>query len=341
MLSIIIPVFNVEMCLSACIDSILKQQYTNFELILIDDGSMDGSGCICDAYVAKDNRIIVIHQENQGVSVARNVGLERAKGEYITFVDADDEISSDFCSNVVLFEKYPELDLIFISPTIMNTKQIYRAGNKERIFSTRKEIYECMLDIKGMFGVCWGMIFKKAIYFDNKNAIKFPIGQIRGQDLAIYLNILKRTQCLYVSTQGFYNYCFRKNSASHLPWQFVSLYKIFQFYVDLFSHLCEVDFLLTSIYKCDAYMNIVILLRKLNIIQNGYIKLWVQKCHEPRLALKEIMQCPLSKMKIQLLFCYFIGFVRFCTATSCLLRLWLYLNPDKFVYEKQDKEIGL
>ena len=90
--SIIIPVYNTEQYLSRCIDSILGQSFTDFELLLIDDGSTDGSAKICDAYAEKDSRIRVLHKENGGVSSARNLGLNEAKGEWVCFVDSDDEL---------------------------------------------------------------------------------------------------------------------------------------------------------------------------------------------------------------------------------------------------------
>lgn len=94
-ISIIVPVYNVEKYLRKCIDSILNQTFKDFELILIDDGSTDESGKICDEYNLKDNRIKVIHKENGGLSSARNAGLDIAQGEYIGFVDSDDWIESD------------------------------------------------------------------------------------------------------------------------------------------------------------------------------------------------------------------------------------------------------
>lgn len=92
-LSIIVPVYKVEPYLHRCVDSILAQTFTDFELILVDDGSPDNCGAICDEYAAKDSRILVIHKENGGLSDARNAGLDIAKGEYIGFVDSDDYIS--------------------------------------------------------------------------------------------------------------------------------------------------------------------------------------------------------------------------------------------------------
>ena len=96
MISIIIPVYNVEKYLPQCIDSVLAQSYRNFELILVDDGSPDGSPSICDRYACKDNRVKVIHQQNSGVSTARNNGIDNAKGEWITFIDSDDFVESDY-----------------------------------------------------------------------------------------------------------------------------------------------------------------------------------------------------------------------------------------------------
>lgn len=95
-ISVIVPVYNVERYVRACLDSILAQTFTDFELIVINDGSTDGSGAICDAVAAKDDRVTVIHKENGGQSAARNLGLDRARGEWITFVDSDDWIDSDY-----------------------------------------------------------------------------------------------------------------------------------------------------------------------------------------------------------------------------------------------------
>ena len=96
MISIIVPIYNAEQYLRRCIDSILAQSYTDFELLLIDDGSKDISGTICDAYAAKDSRVRVFHKENGGVSSARNLGLDNAQGEYVTFCDADDYVTTDW-----------------------------------------------------------------------------------------------------------------------------------------------------------------------------------------------------------------------------------------------------
>ena len=96
-ISIIVPVYNVEPYLRRCVDSILAQTFTDFELILVDDGSPDNCGAICDEYAEKDSRIHVIHQENGGLSAARNAGIDYAHGEYLCFVDSDDLLSAEYC----------------------------------------------------------------------------------------------------------------------------------------------------------------------------------------------------------------------------------------------------
>ena len=93
-ISVIIPVYNAEKCLHRCIDSILLQTYIDFELLLIDDGSTDSSGIICDGYATQDSRIRVFHKSNGGVSSARNLGLDNALGEWVCFIDSDDEIQN-------------------------------------------------------------------------------------------------------------------------------------------------------------------------------------------------------------------------------------------------------
>lgn len=124
MISIIIPVYNVEKYISQCLNSILYQSYLDFEVIIIDDGSKDKSGYICDSYAKKDSRITVVHQKNKGVSSARNLGIKLAKGKWITFVDSDDWIDKDFLESFNLSDecdlsviglralRYPEMKLI-------------------------------------------------------------------------------------------------------------------------------------------------------------------------------------------------------------------------------------
>ena len=110
MISIIVPVYNTEKYLDRCIQSILSQTYTDFELLLINDGSTDSSGAICDKYAEQDSRVRVFHKENGGVSSARNVGLDNAKGEWVTFCDSDDWVENCWLDTFV--ENSENTDLV-------------------------------------------------------------------------------------------------------------------------------------------------------------------------------------------------------------------------------------
>lgn len=119
-ISVIIPVYNTEKYLRRCIDSVLAQTYKDFELLLIDDGSKDSSGTICDEYAAKDARVKVFHKENGGVSSARNVGLDNAQGEWVTFVDSDDWLSKDYLDDLI---RHTDSDLVIADFTVEGEKQ--------------------------------------------------------------------------------------------------------------------------------------------------------------------------------------------------------------------------
>src|SRR5690554_865847 len=113
LVSVIVPVYNVDQYLHRCIQSILNQSYSNLEILLINDGSSDSSGEICNEYERKDARVTVIHQENNGVSVARNVGLENVRGYWFCFVDSDDEIERNYISDFMsTLSAFPNTDLI-------------------------------------------------------------------------------------------------------------------------------------------------------------------------------------------------------------------------------------
>ena len=118
-ISIIIPVYKVESYLCECLDSVIYQTYNNLEIILIDDGSPDNCGAICDEYAKKDSRIIVIHKENAGVSAARNDGLEMMTGDWFTFVDSDDWIEPDYCEKFIQFASAHQADMIFSGGIIL------------------------------------------------------------------------------------------------------------------------------------------------------------------------------------------------------------------------------
>ena len=113
MLSVIVPVYNVQKYLDQCVESVLKQTYTDFEVILVDDGSTDNSGKMCDDWAQKDDRIKVVHQKNQGLSGARNTGIDTSEGEYLVFVDSDDLIAENMFSTLMPMMTDENLDAVW------------------------------------------------------------------------------------------------------------------------------------------------------------------------------------------------------------------------------------
>lgn len=163
-ISVIVPVYNTENYLHRCIDSILVQTFTDFELLLIDDGSKDNSGVICDEYAAKDARIRVFHKENGGVSSARNLGLDNARGEWISFVDSDDWIEPILIESCIgVISETHNIDIIrygYYEEESLN-KQIIRCSSNENdiIFSLNTFFEKC--DNYCYWGFVWNTAFRR------------------------------------------------------------------------------------------------------------------------------------------------------------------------------------
>ena len=166
-LSIIIPVYNVEEYLRVCVDSVLQQTFADFELILIDDGSSDKSGQICDEYSVKDNRVHVIHQENAGVSSARNAGLAYASGEYISFVDADDCINFRMYEILLETMKSSTADLGICGVDIIkkdtDIKQINYKKNKDITWSASDCVSHLFDMPPAIYNSCCNKLFRKSL----------------------------------------------------------------------------------------------------------------------------------------------------------------------------------
>ena len=168
-LSIIIPVYNAEAYLNTTLDSIKKQTFSDFECILVNDGSMDNSGFICDKFAEMDNRFVVIHQNNGGVSCARNEGLKNAGGDYIGFVDADDYIEADMYENLICAMQKYNVDIAtcgVIHEKVLNKLNSFKPNCDFKIYSSPIDLfYNTSFEID----VLWNKIFKKEII-----AVFFP-----------------------------------------------------------------------------------------------------------------------------------------------------------------------
>ena len=165
-ISVIVPVYNVEKYLPACIDSILRQTHSNLEVILINDGSKDKSGQICDEFAKLDSRVKVVHKENGGVSSSRNRGLDEAKGEYICFMDADDYQSDQALSQLVSAMRMNDVDLVVAGfYRVVDDKLAAKSYFKKECVMSRKE-YASKMSKKPAeyyFGVLWNKLYKRSI----------------------------------------------------------------------------------------------------------------------------------------------------------------------------------
>ena len=162
--SIIIPVYNAETHLNRCIDSVLKQDFEDFELILMDDGSKDSSGMICDEYAAKDSRVRVIHKENSGVSDTRNQAISLARGEYLQFLDSDDWITPDATGLFVRTAIEHDCDMVISDfYRVVGERLSHKGDIQEDGLLTREEFAVCMMEKPADFyyGVLWNKLYRR------------------------------------------------------------------------------------------------------------------------------------------------------------------------------------
>ena len=214
-ISIIVPVFNVEKYLKRCLNSIINQAFQNFELILVDDGSTDNSGKICDEYKLKDNRIKVIHQENAGLSVARNVGIESAVGQYIGFVDADDYISYNMYEVLYncLIENNADVAVCGLYNCFAN-KKVPQYKKKE--FYLLDNITALKMALEGVvFSVhAVNKLYKRKLFKDNM----FPKGKL-SEDAFVIPKVLYESNKVAVKTLPMYYYVHHNDSITTSRYQ--------------------------------------------------------------------------------------------------------------------------
>ena len=203
LVSVVVPIYNVELYLKECVASILSQTYKNIEVILVDDESPDLCGKICDDYAAMDGRIKVVHKKNGGLSDARNAGMKVATGDLITFVDSDDYISKNFVK--ILFEAMSENNSDI---AIANMKRTSRRDDKNTVIDWKVSSYknEDAL-IRMLYGTPFGTsacgkLFKRSLFTD----VEFPYGKFSEDLFTIYKTILKSENVTYVGFDGYFYY---------------------------------------------------------------------------------------------------------------------------------------
>lgn len=217
LISIIVPVYNVEDYLPKCLDTIIQQTYPNLEIILIDDGSTDSSGNICDEYASKDQRIFVIHQNNIGRGLARNTGLALVHGQYVMFVDSDDYLRLDTVEKMheaLLLHPYWEMSMSSYKATDSLCEEIVACNTME---CNWQEIHQPILVEEFFYGPrsifsLWGKLYRQQIIKD----IWFKDYE-RCQDVDFVLRVILKIHCGAWTNQKLYYYVQRDGSAIHQP----------------------------------------------------------------------------------------------------------------------------
>ena len=194
LISVIIPIYNVEQYLKRCVESLRHQTYSNLEIILVDDGSPDSCGKICDDYQKADNRIKVIHKKNGGLSDARNVGIGMAQGEYITCIDSDDFVSPFFIENLWVAIKKSKCEIAtswfidyYEGDKIPETKKM---NIKDITVLSKEEFYKKLLYQDGVEVSAWGKLYKASLF----QGVKYPVGKLYEDIPTTYLLIEKTTK---------------------------------------------------------------------------------------------------------------------------------------------------
>ena len=207
--SIIIPIYNCDKYLSKCLDSLINQTYRNFELILINDGSTDKSGSICDEYKKKDSRCVILHKKNGGVSAARNDGLKIAKGKYVVFLDSDDYLDNNYLEYAMcIFNNY-NIELLntgFYSEVEVNGNRVYDLIiADEKYYKNKNELRKDLVYLwdKHMLYNVWNKVYLLSVIKNNK--LMFPNYSF-GEDMSFNIMYLSYINKFYNSNKCFYHY---------------------------------------------------------------------------------------------------------------------------------------
>lgn len=212
LISVIVPVYKVEPYLRKCVDSILNQTHRNLEVILVDDGSPDHCGVICDEYAAKDPRVKVIHKPNGGLSDARNAGMDVMTGDYVGFVDSDDWIEPQMYQRLLELLQQFDADMAFggVADDVIHNgtvRTVKTSNYGEKLFAEGK--LDAMKRYFHGSWAAWDKLYKKELF----DGIRYPVGEI-NEDEAIVLHLLDRCEKVCYTNEVFYHYIKRADGTS-------------------------------------------------------------------------------------------------------------------------------
>ena len=256
LISIVVPIYKVENYLRRCVDSILAQSFTDYELILVDDGSPDNCGAICDEYAMKNEKIHAFHSTNMGVSHARNLGLCNASGDFVCFVDGDDWIEPTFLERSVSIAEATHAEIVFFGH-----ERITESGSrsffiiKDRIVSKALAISNSQLISllqNSYFSSCWGILFSRSAIAGHH----FEENMVFGEDLLFVFDALRSNPIICAEPVAMYMYCSSDSSqvSSINNTKLWSAVKTYELLFDLKSRGFEVDEAFES-FLIDRWIN--------------------------------------------------------------------------------------
>ncbi len=205
--SVVIPVYNVEKYLIRCLESVILQTYRNLEIILVDDGSTDNSGKICDEYAERDSRIKVIHKENGGLSDARNIGIKSASADYIAFIDSDDYVKNVYIQSLVEITLRYDVDIAicrYFNGKKKNFPLTIRHYRKVKSFDSKVMLYNWHGKYKHVETIAWNKLYKKALFIDNQ--IYYPVGYFNEDVQTTHLLVDKAKKIALINDKLYYYY---------------------------------------------------------------------------------------------------------------------------------------
>lgn len=203
--SVVVPVYNVEKYIKECLDSIVNQTYKNLQIILVDDGSTDSSGKICDEYAENDNRITVIHQKNAGAGAAKNTGLDYVKGEYLSLIDSDDFIELNMYEKMLSYMLSKKVDVVQCS-----FNNYFINGKIKRCLDNKRfNVYQFLKEYpyKWQYAIFWNKLFKFELLTDSC----FPVRRKIDDEFFTY-KLIANAKSIYNTSEAFYNYRMRRSS---------------------------------------------------------------------------------------------------------------------------------
>lgn len=249
-ISIIIPVYNTELYLEKCLQSVAEQTFTDFEVILVDDGSKDRSGEICDAFADKDKRFTVVHKENGGVAVARNFGLKHAKGQYVTFVDSDDILLPNYLSDMEVLLG-PKTEIVLSDINGLESENIKDEELTSQLILQHPHILN---------GSPVNKIYLKSII--DEKGISFPIDISTMEDNIFVWRYLIECHTISISNKNNYGYNQHDGSLVRSVHRIEEIYQLCKTIMPVYSQVQEI-LQVESIAKCDRYLFVACMKRLL------------------------------------------------------------------------------